>query len=153
MENIFENAKFGDKFKTMDGRLAIYAGIAVDNLHYLIPENSTFTYGYNDDGTLSSKVDTSFNIVSKIEEHPKHSRFIYEVGSEPIFKVGDTIAYWDTCNDFEGEFIFGKITAIEFDDYGEDWMYTFKDGDYENFETEEQLLQLRAYSIEQNRNS
>lgn len=145
MENIFENAKFGYKFKTRDGRLAIYTRKAVDGLHYLVPEGSSFTYGYNDDGTLSSKVDSGFDIVSKIDEQQKHSGFIYQVGIEPTFKIGDTIAYWDTCHDFEGEYIFGEVTAIEFDEQCGDWLYTFKDGD-ENFEEEEKLLQLCAYS-------
>lgn len=144
MENIFEHAKFGDKFKTRDGRIAIYARKAVDGFHYLVPEGSSFTYGYNDDGILSSKVDACFDIVSKAEQQ-KHSRFIYQVGSEPTFKVGDRIAYCDTWPDVEGEFTYGKVTAIEFDEDYEDWVYTFKDDNYEYFEQEKQLLQIRAY--------
>lgn len=145
MDNIFEGAKFCDKFKTRDGRTAIYTRKTVSGLHYLVPEGSSFTYGYDDDGTLHTRVEDGFDIVSKIDEKPEHSRFIYEVGSEPTFKVGDTIAYWDTCPDFEGEIILGEVIAIEFEEYYEDWMYKFKDEDREHFEQEEQLLQLCAY--------
>ena len=130
MKNIFEGAKFGDKFKTRDGRTAIYAQ-AIEGHHYLIPEKSSFTYGYNDDGTLDSKIDVGFDIVSKIDE--------------PAFKVGDTIGYCYSCPDFEGELIYGKVTAIEFDEHYGEWIYTIKGGNYEHFEPEEHLLQLCAY--------
>lgn len=149
MENIFENAYYGKPYKAKNGIKAFYHRV-FGKIVYCMLEDCRELVPYTLDGKCQG--DDYHDIVSEWieetdeEEYPKHSRFIYQVGSEPTFKVGDTIAYWDTCPDFEGEFIFGEVTAIEFEDYYEDWMYTFKDSDYENFETEEQLIQLCAYS-------
>lgn len=70
MANIFENAKFGDKFRTRDGRMALYISGGL-NLHILYVEgedepddfdrHGLFYYSYG--GKL-----TSFDIIGKWEE-------------------------------------------------------------------------------------
>lgn len=66
---------------------------------------------------------------------PKHSYFeeIYHCGSEPRWKIGDVLAVYEFYSDYEGEYIYGKITDIKMDET-EDWCYTFENGDmvYEN---------------------
>ena len=66
---------------------------------------------------------------------PKHSYFeeIYHCGSEPRWKIGDILAVYEFYSDYEGEYIYGKITDVKMDET-EDWCYTFENGDmvYEN---------------------
>ena len=66
---------------------------------------------------------------------PKHSYFeeIYHCGSEPRWKIGDVLAVYEFYSDYEGEYIYGKITDVKMDET-EDWCYTFENGDmvYEN---------------------
>lgn len=66
---------------------------------------------------------------------PKHSYFeeIYHCGSEPRWKIGDVLAVYEFYSDYEGEYIYGKITNVKMDET-EDWCYTFENGDivYEN---------------------
>lgn len=59
MENIFEHAKFGDKFVTRDGRTALYIDKNFNRKTGLVDSHSVFIEGnevttlYNNDGTLS----------------------------------------------------------------------------------------------------
>lgn len=66
---------------------------------------------------------------------PKHSYFehIYHCGSEPRWKIGDVLAAYEFYSDYEGEYMYGKITDVKMDE-DEDWLYTFENGDvyYEN---------------------
>lgn len=66
---------------------------------------------------------------------PKHSYVeeIYHCGSEPRWKIGDVLAVYEFYSDYEGEYIYGKITDVKMDET-EDWCYTFENGDmvYEN---------------------
>lgn len=81
MENIFENAKFGDKFKTRDGRLAIYnyspsCLIRGEKYHDIIIEGEGMSYHFLDknNGMINTQekedVDytTCIDIVSRWEE-------------------------------------------------------------------------------------
>ena len=74
----------------------------------------------------------------------KHSYFeyIYHRGTEPIWKVGDKLAYYEFCTDHEGVYDLGTITNIELDKDVDDWVYTFDDS---NREFEEYLLKAEAY--------
>lgn len=67
MKKVFDNAKFGDRFKTADGRLAIfwrsdeYANVCiVDGLEYL--------WAYDDFGREIGLDHDEYNIVGKLEE-------------------------------------------------------------------------------------
>lgn len=68
MSNIFENAKFGDRFITRDGRIAVYVSycesLMGDFYHYLLVENSTYkgTIPYYDNGKAVKEKDC-FDIV------------------------------------------------------------------------------------------
>lgn len=64
---MFENAKFGDKFRTRDGRMAIYNGRRIDD-HWLIVERHPFnTIRFNSKG-MFSRIITPIDIVGKWEE-------------------------------------------------------------------------------------
>ena len=81
-------------------------------------------------------------------ETPKHSYFeeIYHVGSEPRWKIGDTLAMYEFYSDYEGTYIYGEIVDIKMDEEYGDWCYSFKngeDGDNEIFESE--LIREEAY--------
>lgn len=67
MKNIFENAYFGKVYKTRDGRKAVYTQGSI-NCHWLAVEGTSFTWGYNNNGNLVSKIDESMNIVSEWQE-------------------------------------------------------------------------------------
>lgn len=75
--------------------------------------------------------------VKEVEDYiiPKHSYFehIYHCGSEPMWKIGDVLAAYQFYSDYEGEYMYGKITDIKMDE-NEDWLYTFENGEelYEN---------------------
>lgn len=74
MENIFENAKFGDKFKTRDGRMAIYHKCIWNDCHLLLLEAEDNVLDYFGNGNVvyefSEKVkrqDQDDDIVSRWE--------------------------------------------------------------------------------------
>ena len=79
-----------------------------------------------------------------MEDKTKHSYFeyIYHRGTEPIWKIGDKLAYYEFCKDHEGEYDLGTITNIELDEECDDWVYTF---DNSNQEFEEDLLKSETY--------
>lgn len=72
----------------------------------------------------------------------KKSRFVYIPGTEPMFCVGETLAYYECSTDCEGEICIGTITEVEFSQYSNDWMYTFEEG---GAMSEEGLLTMEAY--------
>lgn len=54
MENIFENAKFGDNFRTRDGKIAIYHYYDIANdRHVLIHEGLLYEIKHRPDGVCS----------------------------------------------------------------------------------------------------
>lgn len=68
MNNIFENAKFGDCFKTRDGRKALYLASTMDNLHFCIVDDfSLVIRNYLDSGeeTMFERMpmDSPYNII------------------------------------------------------------------------------------------
>ena len=82
--------------------------------------------------------------VAPQETLPKHSYFeqVYHVGQEPRWKVGDTLAIYEFYSDYEGEDVLGEVTNVMLDESGEDWQYTFNDGEilYES-----ELINEEAY--------
>lgn len=64
--NIFENAKFGDKFKTRNGRTALYIDKNFDRKTYLITSHNLFIEGdeittlYTNDGKIYGHTYTEF---------------------------------------------------------------------------------------------
>ena len=68
--NIFENAKFGDKFRTRDGRMAIYLG---ESHHQELAVHDGDDYydvykDYNSDGTYDANDMKILDIVSEWQE-------------------------------------------------------------------------------------
>lgn len=53
--NLFSRAKFGDKFKTRDGRMVIYQLYDKSHgKHYLFDDRNSFHYAVHDNGHLSN---------------------------------------------------------------------------------------------------
>lgn len=73
-----------------------------------------------------------------------HSYFeyIYHRGTEPTWKIGDKLVYYEFCKDREGEYDLGIVTNIELDEECDDWVYTFNNS---NKEFEEDLLKSETY--------
>lgn len=65
------------------------------------------------------------------QEPPKHSYFerIYHLGSEPRWKVGDTLGGYEFYSDREGTYILGEIVDVKMNEDKSDWIYTFKNED------------------------
>lgn len=73
MKNILKNAKFRDRFRTSDGKMAIYSFCIKGrpNEHYLIVDrNSSLLGGYTDDGIINAcgYHNPNLDIVSKWQE-------------------------------------------------------------------------------------
>lgn len=72
--NIFENAKFGDKFLTRGRRTAIYikqanhSNFSILHQHYLIIEGDDFLTGYFNDGRQTEVDKTINDIISQSED-------------------------------------------------------------------------------------
>ena len=89
--NIFENAKFGDKFKTRNGRKAFYIHTKKDKVskeiyHYVIIENDgTMPRMYNSYGSVLSG-SYKFDIMSRLEDDStsKHKELINEENLEKL---------------------------------------------------------------------
>ena len=64
MKNIFASAKFGDKFQTRDGRMAIYWR-KLDYYHRLISDELKCSLIVKDDGRLQAGENHSLDIVSE----------------------------------------------------------------------------------------
>ncbi len=67
MENIFENVKFGDKFKTRDGRLAIFIRHDDFDMFFHLEGDRT-SIRYFKDGKWLSFRDTIYDIVARWNE-------------------------------------------------------------------------------------
>lgn len=70
MESIFENAKFGDKFKTRDGRMALYLEDAATYGKYQLAIDGLAEVFYliSCDDSGMCKQNTDFDIVGKWKE-------------------------------------------------------------------------------------
>lgn len=69
MENIFEGAKFGDKFRTRDGRMAIFCGkLPAINLYRIVIEGNLNSSNYSEFGTLNPHAESLYDIIGKWEE-------------------------------------------------------------------------------------
>lgn len=77
MENIFEGVKFGDKFLTKSGRVALYIGKDRYSHNTLIVDDASWSfYAYLDDGTfafdgevLASEKKHPLDLVSRLSEN------------------------------------------------------------------------------------
>lgn len=146
MENIFENAKFGDKFKTRDGKTAIFS-TELNGTYFLIIEGSSFTWAYNANGELASKIDKGMDIVSRIDtvefEREEDSRYCYICGKKPRYEVGDILAeYVDygKYGDYGGyEEVYGEVISVKFNEETCDWEYEIENrgGGVELYKEEE----------------
>lgn len=69
MDNIFENAKFGDRFRTRDGQMVIYGKRSIfrEELHW-IHSKDNHTYRVYDDGYVSKDKEDDLDIVSLWQE-------------------------------------------------------------------------------------
>lgn len=153
MENIFENAKFGDRFKTRDGKTAIFSR-ELTGSYFLIIEGSSFTWAYNSNGELATKIDAGMDIVSRIDtveiEREENSRYCYIDGKNPTYKVGDVIAeyvYYGKYGDYgDYEDVYGEVVSVKYDEEICDWEYEIKikNGKIELF-TEQELYDTDVY--------
>ncbi|WP_296865099.1 hypothetical protein [uncultured Methanobrevibacter sp.] len=75
-------------------------------------------------------------------ERGKTCKMVYIAGLEPSFAVGDFLAYYEFNTDYEGEEELGTVTNVKFDEYHQDWLYTFDNGD---IATDEELLHYETY--------
>ncbi len=81
MKSIFENARFGDKFRTRDGRMALYHCYDErHNKHFLFFEGYSFQYGVCPDGKRGEGSECNNDIVSEWEE---------EINEEELEKLAD----------------------------------------------------------------
>ena len=115
------------------------------NLRDLLVEGKYMTPG-GDNACID--IEPLYELIDKamVEPKPEYSKIVetYIVGKNPKWKVGDTLAYYVLTSDLEGEQPLGKIVSIEYDDYLDDWVYTF-----ENDSTwlEQTLIEQEAYII------
>ena len=65
--NIFENAKFGDKFRTRDGRKAIYNGRSIDRYWLIVERHPWNMIGFNSCGRHSG-LEEDIDIISEWQE-------------------------------------------------------------------------------------
>lgn len=76
------------------------------------------------------------------QKYQEHGVNKYQRGKEPRWKVGDTLAYYECYNDYEGEVFYGTVTKIELDEDSDDWIYCFDDNCWES---EECMLDNETY--------
>ncbi len=60
---LFKNAKFGDKYRTRDGRMAVY--IARGKGHLLIFEGHEDVYTFSDAGSFYGDEESKYDIISR----------------------------------------------------------------------------------------
>lgn len=125
--------------KRINERLEEFKNLTLDS-----SQISEYGKGYND-GTIVAYTRVLGMIDSmQKEEQPKHGfvESVYHVGTEPRWNVGDVLAEYIMHSDEEGEFEYGEVESIDFDEEWQDWMYHFKDaGSY----YEESLISSEAY--------
>lgn len=136
MENVFENAKFGDKFRTRDGRLAIYLSTAyggsVDDkynppfmivycaveYHFKYEDGSEkYTYGiekYNENGKWNkwNPEDDDLDIVGKWEE-PIDEEKLTKMANEYMLHPDRTIESYSLLTEMMEAFKAGYRKAKE----------------------------------------
>ena len=97
---------------------------------------------------LKNKLDTLEVKDIETPKVPKHSYFetIYHCGTEPMWKIGDTLAVYEFYSDREGEHVYGKVVDVRNDETYDDWVYTMKRdfGEYEDM-CENELISQQAY--------
>lgn len=99
--NIFEGARFGDKFRTRDGRRVLYLGKNGDDLfpHCVYVENEAITFWVQDDGSISlSLPDRPTDIVGKWKEPIDDGKLDRLASSYAIRECLFENAYEDVCN-------------------------------------------------------
>ncbi len=102
MTSIFENAKFGDKFRTRAGRMAIYQN-GNDEFHHLFLSSCDIlvdSYGYLNCKEFPSGLD----IVSEWQE-PINEEELDKLAVDDIFKVLNS-------DYFDGKISFNKLKEI-----------------------------------------
>ena len=69
MEKIFKGTKFGDRYKTKSGKLAVYVENRIPFIHKLLVEEgiTPIEVPYMDDGTCCWQKATRFNIVKRLD--------------------------------------------------------------------------------------
>lgn len=78
-------------------------------------------------------------------QRPKeYGHNVWHAGTQPEWKVGDILAYYECTTDHEGEYCIGKITTVEFVEEYQDWFYTFENG---TGDIEESLSIDECYTI------
>lgn len=87
------------------------------------------------------------NFIDDMEEEdqqPEYSCFetIYKRGKKTHWNIGDTLAFYESYSDKEGECVLGKVTRVELEEEEDDWFYTFEDG---NVYDEQSLLEDKTY--------
>ena len=65
MDNIFLNAKFGDKFLRRDGKVAIY-NKRQNGLHYLLVEEAVTTLSFLDNGRRNKFDEYPVDIIKRL---------------------------------------------------------------------------------------
>lgn len=75
---------------------------------------------------------------------PTNGQHVWVHGDEPMWGVGDILAYFECSTDHEGEYFIGKITNVEFLEEYQDWFYEFENG---TGDTEESLSEAECYTI------
>ena len=95
--------------------------------------NSTRRRNTVGNAAINTVCEDILSFIDKIQQEsiPKHGYIekLYHCGSEPRWKVGDTIAIYNFYRDYEGEEVLGEITEVVMDENYEDWTYHFKDGE------------------------
>ena len=97
MENLFASAKFGDKYCTRDGRMAIYIKPNYylekpDGSHWMILEHSLITSRYSKCGSLIGSDKCSHDIVS---------RWVESINEEELDKLALEYNDGSLPNDFD----------------------------------------------------
>lgn len=86
MSNIFENAYFDKPYKTRDGRKAIYTIMSCDS-HWLAIQDTSFTWEYNDNGELVTRIDNAMDIVSEWDEEIDEKK-LNKLAEESFYNEG-----------------------------------------------------------------
>ena len=91
----------------------------------------------------NEELDEMYNFLNS-QKYQERSSIVYKRGKEPRWNVGDTLAYYECYNDYEGEVSYGKVTKIELDENLDDWLYCFDDNCWES---EECMIENETYRI------
>lgn len=113
MENIFENAKFGDRFKTRDGRMAVYRvysqTLCFEHANFLIVDKEPMEYAFRDNG-LNIGHKHEIDIVSRWKE-PIDEEKLNQMAKqyhEKIIEQNENAEAWS----FDAAFIDGYKAAV-----------------------------------------